>query len=128
MYVSEKYHVKGIIDAIENVDGNIRLMDYKTSRSQNLNDHLLQLGIYSLLYHDKHGKIPKHVGVYFLKGEEQFIEVDEALMDMAKKEIENIHASTQERDISHYPKKTSGLCKWRTGQCAFFDICKPFDK
>jgi len=127
MYVSEKYHVRGIIDAIEEDNGIIRLMDYKTSRLQNLDEHLLQLGIYSLLYLDKHGKVPTEVGVYFLKGQEKFIQVDDELMDMAKKEIENIHAVTQTEDVNKYPKSPGPLCKWRTGQCAFYDICKPFD-
>ena len=129
MFVSEKYHARGIIDAIEhNADGTVRLMDYKTSSSENLNEHLLQLGIYSLLYFDKHGVMPKQVGVYFLKGKETAIEVDEELIEMAKKEIEHVHAVTQTQDVNHYPKSPSPLCKYSTGQCPFFDICRPFEK
>lgn len=128
MFVSEQYHTRGIIDAIEhNGDGTVRLMDYKTSSSENLNEHLLQLGIYSLLYYDKHGVMPKQVGVYFLKGKETAVEVDDELLDMAKKEIEHIHAVTQTRDINHYPKSPGPLCKYSTGQCPYFDICRPFD-
>ncbi len=129
MFVSEKYHVRGFIDVIEHSDdGTVRLMDYKTSSSQELDEHLLQLGIYSLLYFDKHGIMPKQVGVYFLKGKESFIEVDEELIDMAKKEIEHIHASTQTKDVNHYPKSPSPLCKYSTGQCPFYDVCRPFNK
>lgn len=129
MFVSEKYHTRGIIDAIEhNGDGTVRLMDYKTSKSENLNEHLLQLGIYSLLYFDKHGVMPKQVGVYFLKGKETAIEVDEELIEMAKKEIEHVHEVTQTKDVNHYPKSPSPLCKYSTGQCPFFDICRPFEK
>jgi len=128
MFVSEKYHTRGIIDAIEhNGDGTVRLMDYKTSKSENLNEHLLQLGIYSLLYFDKHGVMPKQVGVYFLKGKETAIEVDEELIEMAKKEIEHVHEVTQTKDVNHYPKSPSPLCKYSTGQCPFFDICRPFE-
>jgi putative RecB family exonuclease len=129
MFVSQKYHTKGIIDAIEhNGDGTVRLMDYKTSSSEDLNEHLLQLGIYSLLYYDKHGVMPKQVGVYFLKGRENCIEVDESLLEMAKKEIEHIHTVTQTEDVNHYPKNPGPLCKWSTGQCPYFDICRPFEK
>jgi len=129
MFVSEKYHTRGIIDAIEhNGDGTVRLMDYKTSSTENLNEHLLQLGIYSLLYYDKHGVMPKQVGVYFLKGNENCIEVDESLLSMAKKEIEHIHAVTQTEDVNHYPKQPGPLCKWSTGQCSFYDVCRPFEK
>jgi len=128
-YVSEKYHVRGFIDAIEtNEDGSVRLMDYKTSKRQNLNEHILQLGIYSLLYYDKHGVMPKQVGVYFLKGRETFIDVDEELLEKAKKEIEYIHECTQTNDINHYIKNPGPLCKWRTGQCPFYDTCRPFEK
>ncbi len=129
MFVSEKYHTRGVIDAIENNgDGTVRLMDYKTSSSENLNEHLLQLGIYSLLYFDKHGQMPKQVGVYFLKGQESLVDVDQALLEMAKKEIEHIHAVTQTRDVNHYPKSPGPLCKWSTGQCPYYDICRPFEK
>jgi len=129
MFVSEKYHTRGIIDAIENnEDGTVRLMDYKTSRLDNLNEHLLQLGIYSLLYFDKHGQMPKQVGVYFLKTKEKLIDVDEGLLDMAKKEIEHIHAVTQTEDVNHYPKSPGPLCKWSTGKCPYYDICKPHEK
>lgn len=129
MYVSEKYHTRGIIDAIENnSDGTVRLMDYKTSASENLNEHLLQLGIYSLLYYDKHGVMPKQVGIYFLKGRESLVDVDEELLDMARKEIERIHSATATKDVNHYPKKPSPLCKWSTGQCSFYDVCRPHDR
>jgi putative RecB family exonuclease len=128
MFISEKYHAKGIIDAIEhNGDGTVRLMDYKTSASQNINEHLLQLGIYSLLYYDKHGVMPKQVGVYFLKGNETCIEVDEELLKMAEKEIHHVHEKTQTENVNHYPKQPSPLCKWSTGQCAFYDICRPHE-
>ncbi|MEM3154551.1 MAG: PD-(D/E)XK nuclease family protein [Candidatus Woesearchaeota archaeon] len=128
MLVSENYNAKGIIDAIEqNGDGTVRLMDYKTSASENLNEHLLQLGIYSLLYYDKHGVMPKQAGVYFLNGKETCIEVDEELIEMAKKEIAHVHASTQTEDINHYPKKPGPLCKYSTGKCPFYDVCRPYE-
>lgn len=128
MYVSEKHHVRGIIDAIENDGETVRLMDYKTSSSQEIDEHLLQLGIYSLLYYDKHGVMPKQVGIYFLKGKESLMEVDEELIEMARKEIQHVHDNTQSREIHSYEKKPSPLCKWSTGQCAFFDICKPRER
>lgn len=127
-FVSENYSIQGYIDAIENHDGHVRLMDYKTSKNEDINEHLLQLGIYSLLYQEKHGILPKYVGVYFLKGQESQLEVDEELLNLAKKEIQNIHERTQTENIHSYPKQPSSLCKWSTGQCEFFDICRPFEK
>jgi putative RecB family exonuclease len=124
-YTSPTHNVRGYIDVIEKHETGVRLMDYKTSSSQELDEHLLQLGIYSLLYNEKHGTMPTHVGIYFLKGKETTIKVDTKLLEMAKKEIEQVHKNTATREINDYPKKTSPLCKWSTGQCAFYDICRP---
>ena len=126
LFVSETYHAKGIIDAIEhNEDGSVRIMDYKTSSSQDLNEHILQLGIYSLLYYDKHGQLPKQVGVYFFKGSEKLMDVDHSLLEMAKREIAHVHSKTQTDDINHYPKQLSPLCKWSTGKCDHYNVCRP---
>jgi len=128
LFVSEQYHAKGIIDAIEtNSDGTVRIMDYKTSSSHDLNDHILQLAIYSLLYFDKHGQLPKQVGVYFLKGKEAIMDVDEELVALAKREIAHVHSKTQTEDVNHYPKSPGPLCKYSTGKCEFYDVCRPFE-
>lgn len=127
-YVSQEHAVQGFIDAIEHRDCGVCLMDYKTSSKQNIDEHLLQLGIYSLLYYEKHGVMPKQVGVYFLKGEESILEVDEELVEMAKKEIAHVHENTQTNNINDYPKQPGGLCKWSSGQCDFYNTCRPFEK
>ena len=125
LYVSETHQVQGYIDAIEHHENGVRLIDYKTSSSFNLNKHVLQLGIYSLLYLEKHGHMPTQVGVYFLKDQEKLMDVDEQLLEMAKKEIQAVHLQTESENIDDYPRKVTGLCKWSTGQCDFYDTCKP---
>ncbi len=125
LYESETHGVKGFIDAIENRDGHIYLMDYKTSKKFGMAEHLLQLGIYSLLYFEKHGVLPKKVGVYFLKDKEKVKNVDEELLEMAKKEIKKTAELVKSRSIEDYRKSVSGLCKYSTGKCEFYDICKP---
>ncbi len=127
LYVSEKYHTKGYIDAVEKHEGITRLMDYKTSKKHDINDHILQLAIYSLLYYDKHGYMPEQVGIYFLKGGEAIQDVDEELLALAKKEIAHVHENTTSEDINQYGKNPGPLCKYRTGQCEFYDTCRPFD-
>jgi len=123
-YVSHKHGVRGYIDAIENHDGKIRIMDYKTSKRDQITDeYLLQLAIYVLLYVEKNGKYPDEVGLYLLRHGERTIKVDEELLKKAKFECEQIHASTQSEDIDDYPKKPGPLCKWSTGKCDFYDIC-----
>jgi CRISPR/Cas system-associated exonuclease Cas4 (RecB family) len=124
-YLSWEYYVKGFIDVIEHWDGKVRLMDYKTSKRAKISDaYKLQLAIYALLYQDKHGKLPDEVGIYFLKHGEMTLPVNEELVKHAQFHIEQIHASTEDTDnIADFPKKVSGLCKWSTGQCDFYDYC-----
>ncbi len=122
-YSSERLAVRGIIDTIENYKGEIRLMDYKTSSSFDIEDHRLQLAIYSLLYSEKHGRLPDKVGIYYLKSGERFIEPDETLLKLAEEEIKFIHEKTQTRDRNDYPKNITPLCKWSTGKCDFHSTC-----
>ncbi|MFP4523533.1 MAG: RecB family exonuclease [Candidatus Nanoarchaeia archaeon] len=125
-YLSWDYYVKGFIDVIEQHDGKIRLMDYKTSKKNKLTDqYKLQLAIYALLYKDKHNKLPDEVGLYFVKFPEPelAIPVTEELIQHAKFHIEQIHASTLSDDIADYKKNKTPLCKWRTGQCDFYEYC-----
>jgi RecB family exonuclease len=126
-YQSDSLYVQGFIDAIHERDGEVHLIDYKTNASLSLKDEQkLQLGIYSLLYQEAHGRMPDKVGIFFLRQKLQMIPVNEELLEHARQEIINIHRNTQSTDINDYPKKTSPLCKWSTGQCDFFDVCQPF--
>jgi RecB family exonuclease len=118
---------KGIIDAIENYDGQVRIMDYKTSNHSNEEEYRLQLAIYTLLYFEKHGRMPDKAGIYFLKDRPKFIDVDNSLLELARKEIELIHRLTQTDHVKDYPRSPSKLCKWSTGQCEFYGVCKPFE-
>ena len=63
-------------------------MDYKTSNKDYLQDeYKLQLGIYALLYQQEHGIAPDKVGIDFLRFGEIVINVDENLLNLAKREI-----------------------------------------
>jgi len=122
-YQSQKFYVRGFIDAVEEIDGQIRVMDYKTDKDPDIEKHRLQLAIYALLYKEKHGTLPDKSGIYFLKGGEQHITVDEGLVEFAKREIAMVHEKTQSLDKKTYPKNITPLCKWSTGQCDFYDTC-----
>jgi CRISPR/Cas system-associated exonuclease Cas4 (RecB family) len=127
MIQSDALQAKGIIDAIESYDGQVRIMDYKTSSHSDEEEYRLQLAIYTLLYHEKHGKLPDKAGIYFLKDRPKFIDVDESLLELARREIQLIHKHTQSSIVQDYPRTPGRLCKWSTGQCDFYDVCKPFD-
>ncbi len=126
-YMNHKFMVQGYMDAIEEIDGKVRVMDYKTSSRAHLTDeYRLQLAIYALLYHDEHGKMPNEVGIYFLKDAqnfEQVIPVNDEMIEKAKSEVEVIHLNTGSIQINDYPKREGPLCKWRTGQCDFYEVC-----
>lgn len=126
-YLSKTFNVRGYIDAVENFNNELRIMDYKTSSSFDIAEHRLQLAIYALLYHELHGEMPHKVGIYFLKDKPKVIKVDGQLLEFAKKEIELIHQKTCSEDICDYPKKQSGLCRYSTGKCEFFDVCQKED-
>ena len=125
-YISTKHSVRGFIDAILQDNGKTILIDYKTSKNPILTDaYRLQLAIYALLYNHKHGLMPDFVGIDFLKAGEQFIPVEQELVKEAEFEIEQIHASTDGKEKEDYPQNITPLCKWKTGQCDFYDHCFP---
>ncbi len=123
-YESKEHKVRGFIDVVENSDGEIKVLDYKTSGSFEITDNYeLQLAIYALLYREKHGKLPHKLSIWFLKDREKVVEVNEKMIKKAVEEIKDIHIKTESNNIKDYPKKTSPLCKWRGGQCDFYDTC-----
>lgn len=127
-YVSDEHFVKGIIDVIEQHGSETRIMDYKTSNHSNIEEYRLQLAIYSLLFFEKHSKLPDKVGIYFLKDNHvKFINVDESLIIFAQQEVEMMHRNTLSKEKKFYPKHISSLCKWSTGQCDFYAVCSKDD-
>lgn len=125
--------LQGFVDALFILpDGTIKIVDYKTSRKDIITpEYTLQAGIYALLIHKIKGKPPEVVTFDFLKGELQDVTVDDELLKNTEFEVEQIKMSTQTEDVVDYHKKPSGLCKWSnergSGQCPFYEICRPFD-
>ncbi|MEK6863144.1 MAG: PD-(D/E)XK nuclease family protein [Nanoarchaeota archaeon] len=126
-YLSDNYSVQGFIDAIHHLEDEVHIIDYKTNSSLEVKDSIrLQLAIYSLLYFEKHGKMPSKAGIFFLRHKLKLVPVDEELLELAKREIELIHAHTSKTEkIDDYPKNINPLCKWNGGQCDFYKTCKP---
>lgn len=121
---SETYGVRGVIDAIHNLDGHTTIIDYKTSKRNEINtDSMIQLAIYALLYKENFGGIPDNTGIHLLRHGVKIIPASPQLLNLAKIACRNIHRATQEESITKYPKKISGLCKYRTGQCDYYDVC-----
>ncbi|MBW2967954.1 PD-(D/E)XK nuclease family protein [Candidatus Woesearchaeota archaeon] len=124
-YKDQELMVRGFIDVVHKDGDDIILVDYKTSKKAEVTEeYRLQLGIYALLYEREHGHYPSRLGIWFLKHKPIYINVDPKLIKFAESEIELIHFATESERIADYPKKESGLCKWSTGQCDFFDVCR----
>lgn len=115
---STEYEIKGFIDAIENVDGEIRIIDYKTTAKFEITkEYRLQLAVYAYLYEKKYGKMPNKVGIYFLKEKLHLISVDEPMVRFAEQECKKVHERTQSTDIKNYPQNAGYLCKALKGDC-----------
>lgn len=125
-FQSEKYKVRGFIDAIEEREDGTYIMDYKTSKTSKMsNAYKLQLSIYALMYFERFNKLPEKVGIFFLKDTEYYLDVNEKMIKNAQFEIEQIHEATITDNKVDYPMKPTPLCKWSTGQCDFFEKCFP---
>lgn len=126
-YKSNNYSVHGFIDAIHRIEDEVHLIDYKTNSSFEVKDSIrLQLAIYSLLYHEKHGRAPSKVGIFFLRHKLKLMPVDNELLKFARKEIELVHNHTSKTNkIEDYPQTVSNLCRWNSGECDFCRVCKP---
>lgn len=115
--VSQGLGVQGVIDAIYNGQGQMEILDYKTSSFNHITpDVKLQLAIYSLLYKEEFGKLPDRASVHFLKfphGEKnpRRFKPTQKLIDYAAKEVELIHHLTQSDKESDYPCQCGGRCE-----------------
>ena len=119
-YVDEELQVMGYIDAVEEFDDQVRLVDYKTSKKPEITpEYRLQLGIYALMYLRRHERVPQEVGIEFLRHGGEYMQVNDELLLDAQFEIEQIHYVTKTSDIAHYPKSPSPLCNW----CDYYEIC-----
>ena len=128
-FVSDHYSVQGFVDAIHHLEDEVHIIDYKTNSSLELKEEQkLQLAIYSLLYFEKYGRMPSKVGIFFLRHKLKMMKVDEELLELARREIGLVHQHTSGcEQVTEYPQKPGPLCKWGSGQCDFYAVCKPFE-
>lgn len=121
---SQRFGVMGVIDAIHDFDGQTVLIDYKTSKKNEVNEeYLLQLAIYALLYKEFFGRLPDKVGIHFLRHGEKLMPSSHELLALGEKKCMEIRNVTKGEEEKNYPQKKSGLCKYRTGQCDYYEIC-----
>ena len=124
-FQSEKHQVRGYIDAMLNFNNEVYIIDYKTSSRDHVSEEYeLQLAIYALMFNEMYGKLPDKVGLHFLRhGTKKFLDVNQELIEKAKKECEFVHLKTISNDIADYEKNPSPLCRWKNGQCDYYNLC-----
>jgi len=122
---SNELNVRGYIDAIHETNGEIYILDYKTSKKDLVSpEYRRQLAIYACLYMAKYEKIPHRVGILFLRhGTEQVIDVADELLNEGKIACEHIQKKTESSEMDDYQRNISPLCKWRNGECDYYRIC-----
>jgi putative RecB family exonuclease len=123
-YISAN-NVHGYIDKIINVYGKgVGVIDYKTSKTSLPHridkSHLLQLKVYSYLYHEKTGELPLHVSVYYARsGESVYHEIKNSDVQEVERIIGEIRCLHKEK--KNFKKKVTRLCDY----CYYSGICKP---
>ena len=125
---SQAYGVQGRIDATHQIDGETIIIDYKTSKQNEINTECaIQLAIYTLLHKENCGRMPDKAGIHFLRHGEKLMPTSQQLLNLAKHTCQKIHSLTRHNNIKNYPQKRSGLCKYRTGQCDYYEKCMRFN-
>ena len=114
----KQFDIRGFADVIEEVDGEVIIVDYKTSsKFEMTKENKLQIAIYAYLYEKQYGRRPSKVGIYFLKERLHLISVDEAMIRFAEEECRQIYEKTLSDDIVNYPRNSGYLCKSLKDNC-----------
>jgi len=127
---SERLGVVGVIDAVHDYDGNISIVDYKTSKKEKLDEEcMIQLSILALLYNEEFQRTPDTVGIHFLRHGPKTLPVIPDVLHFGERVCRRFRWVTDTDDINQYPQKKTGLCRYKSGQCDYYDRClqeKPF--
>jgi CRISPR/Cas system-associated exonuclease Cas4 (RecB family) len=109
---SKTHKAMGIIDAVFTDNGRILLVDYKTSKKNEITQDIkVQLAIYALLYREKFGRMPDIVAIDFLKHqEERRFRVNEQLIEYAAQICSDIHKKTISTNEKDYRCQCGGWC------------------
>ncbi len=119
---SHRLGVMGVIDAVEYNHGKISIIDYKTSKKTDLDGEcMIQLSILALLYTEHFGRKPDSVGIHFLKNGVKTLPVIPGVLEFGERTCLRFRWVTNTDDINAYPQKKTCLCKYRTGQCDYYE-------
>lgn len=123
-FVFENNRIEGRWDRVDNRDGEIVIVDFKSSEVYQQEDadrrtgESLQLGIYALAYLKVYQKMPDKVELHFLgSGLIGQMDVTEKMLEKAQKAIEEAAQGIRRHDYT--PRPSFIYCP----TCAYADIC-----
>ena len=119
--------LRGYVDRMDETDGRLRVVDYKTGRSpgpQWEQQAMFQLRFYALVVHRATGRIPGRLQLLYLgNGEVLTYQPDEDDLDRFERKLRAMwKAITRAADAGDWRPRSSGKCKW----CSFQPLCPEF--
>ena len=129
--IDEDHRFSGICDIIlEDENGELIVIDYKTSKSSSFSRYRRELCYYKLLVENVYGKTVSQVGVYFTKNDKlRLLEIcDEENKrkylndDEIKEAVETMYKVRREINNENFPAKRQYLCRF----CTYRHICKGY--
>ncbi|MDO5860315.1 PD-(D/E)XK nuclease family protein [Methanobrevibacter sp.] len=129
--VDEENRFSGICDIIlEDENGDLVVIDYKTSKSSSFSKYRLELCYYKLLVENVYGRNVSRVGVFFTKnGRLRLLDVcDEENkrkylnQNEIREAIETFHEVRKSVNNGVFPARRQFLCKY----CTYKDICDEY--
>lgn len=120
---SERLHLRGVIDAIIELNDNMHIVDYKTSTIFKLpysDEYKRQLTMYSLLLRENEGTTIYHVSNFYLKyGIQSFYTLTDKDIDECEQLVLDTYDATRSTDVADYPCNTAYIfCKQKwCSQC-----------
>lgn len=116
--------VVGSIDRVDDDDGVLRVVDYKTNKRVRDRDRVkrsLQLSIYALACEHLYGELPGTVSLDFVvAGREIVVDVDELDLDAARRAV---HDAAEAVRAQQYEPTPMRLCDW----CDFRAVCPAWE-
>ena len=130
---NETHNFTGITDIIiENPDGDLIVIDYKTGSSSSFSKYRLELGYYKMLVEEAYGKNVIGAGIFFTKNNKlrllKFEDEENKRKYMCPDELEEgldiLYEVRQKVNAGKFPKHIQYICRF----CTYEDICyKDFD-